>query len=141
MITILKYSENINVVFLDVKDDSFGFDREMTMIYETEKLYQFSPFTKAWVATSGIMNFVDENKCYWLLDIIASYTTELKNADYLKIITVELKDGRRAVFKVTDEINGELITQDIEYTDLMCGIKWWAITEDDLTTVLLPEEY
>ena len=140
MITILKYSENINVVFLDVKDDSFGFNRETTMLYEAEKLYQFSPFTKAWVATSGIMNFVDENNCYWLLDIIASYVPQLKDADYLKIITVELTDGS-AVFKVTDEINGELITQDIEYTDLTCEIKWWAITEDDLTTVLLPEEY
>ena len=94
-----------------------------------------------WAATSGIMNFVDENKCYWLLDIIASYTPELKDADYLKIITVDLKDGHRAFFKVTDEINGELITQDIEYTDLTCGIKWLAITKDDLTTVLLPEEY
>jgi hypothetical protein len=62
-------------------------------------------------------------------------------ADYLKIISVELKHDHRAVFKVTDETNGELITQDIEYTDLTCGIKWWAITEDDLTTVLLPEEY
>ena len=113
----------------------------MTMIYEVEKLYQFSSFTKAWVATSGIMNFVDKNKCYWLLDIAASYVPQLKDADYLKIITVELTDGHRAVFKVTDEINGELITQYIEYTDLTCGIKWWAITEDDLTTVLLPEEY
>jgi len=139
--TILKYSENINVVFLDVKDDSFGFNREMTMIYEAEKLYQFSPFTKAWVATGAVMELCEELSCFWILDIIASYTPELKDADYLKIISVELKDGHRADFKVTDEINGELITQDIEYTDLTCGIKWWAITEGDLATVLLPEEY
>ena len=111
------------------------------MDYDIDKRYQFSPFTKSWVATGAIMELCEESSCFWVLDIVASYTPELKNADYLKIITVELKDGHRAVFKVSDEINGELITQDIEYTDLTCGIKWWAITEDDLTTVLLPEEY
>lgn len=115
-------------------------------MFEPDKYYRFSPFC-SWIATSGIMNQCEECKCFWILDVVASYVPQLAKADYLKIIEVKLNkasgdgEGQGALFTVHDEINGELVRQEIQFTDLEKDVKWWAITDDEHTVILLPEEY
>jgi hypothetical protein len=114
------------------------------MKYEDGVRYRFNPFARNYVATAGLMNWIEEHQAHWLMDIIASYKVDLmeKKADYLKIcemvVDVEKSSG---VFTISDEINGELVRQVIEYTDLTENIKIWAIDEGDLVVCLLPEEY
>lgn len=110
------------------------------MQYDQDTIYRFG-FSKTWFATSGVMNQCEELQCYWVMDIITSYIPQLTNADYLKVITVELHEGSKCTFKIMDEISGELVVQEIEFTDLTENLKFWAITEGDKTTVLLPSEY
>ena len=113
-------------------------------IYDPDQYYRYGFFTEGWVCTAGVMNLAEEKSCYWLLDMVASYSASpmLKAADYLKIIKLELKAGKTgAVFTIEDEINGVLIKQEIEFTDLQESLKFWAITEGSRTVVLLPEEY
>ena len=114
------------------------------MIYEDGVRYRINPFARNYVATAGVMIWIEDHKAYWLLDVIASYRNDLikKKADYLKICEMKVDVANTCgVFTITDEINGELIRQVIPYTDLTESIKIWAIDEDDLVVCILPEEY
>jgi hypothetical protein len=112
------------------------------MVYESESYYKFSAFVTDWIATAGVMNFCEENACYWILDVIESYTPQLKEADYLKIIEVVVDTEKSScVFTIRDEIKGELIRQEIPFTDLTENVVIWGITEADRTVLLLPSEY
>jgi hypothetical protein len=112
------------------------------MNYEQDTYYRFSSFTPNWIATCGVMTYFENHQCHWIGDVIASYVPQLHNADYLKIIEVKVNlEQSSCVFTITDEINGELIRQEIPYTDLTEDLKIWAITEDTRTIVLLPSEY
>lgn len=114
------------------------------MKYDIDTRYRFSTFVKNYVATGLVMMTCEELECYWVLDVIASYSRRLQklNADYLKIVTVTLnKDNDGCVFKIDDEINGNLVTQEIEFTDLKEDLKWWLITEGEYEVLLLPSEY
>ncbi len=133
-------------------------------IYEADTYYRFSPFAKGWLATSGVMNFSERNRCYWVLDVLASYVPTLakrKDVDYFLIVTVQVnQEDKTALFTIkqeirdallkTEENKGEevLIRQAIDYTDLKENLKFWAINESpgnydpkNQTVVLLPEEY
>lgn len=109
-------------------------------MFDPDTYYRFSNFVRHYVATAGVMYTCEEQQCYWVLDCIASYTPILKNKDYLQIVTVDVT-GSSAVLKITDEINGLLVEQDIPFTDLQTSLKWWIIQQGDLWVVLLPEEY
>jgi len=131
----------------------------MNAVYEQDMYYRFNPFAKNWIATSGVMNYCERNKCFWVLDTLASYVPTLakeKGVDYCLIVTVEVSPDQKAVFKITQEEHDEegnsadktLIRQDIDYTDLKEGLKFWAINETSgsydptaQTVVLLPDEY
>ncbi len=45
-------------------------------IYNSEQYYRFNRLTTNWVATCGVMNFCCDNKCKWVLDVIASQITQ-----------------------------------------------------------------
>jgi hypothetical protein len=114
------------------------------MEYEDGKYYRFNAFARNYIATAGVMNLAEEKQCYWFLDCIASYaaTESVLNGDYLRVVEI-IKNNNDAgcVFKITDEINGELVIQQIPYTDLKENLKVWCIEEDDRGIVLLPSEY
>lgn len=38
----------------------------MPMTYEADTYDRFSPFAKHWIATSGIMNHCETNRCFWV---------------------------------------------------------------------------
>lgn len=110
------------------------------MEYRDDCRYRFNPFAYNYVATAGVMNFAEEHKCYWLLDIVASYREQIKGADYLKIVDFVL-NGKGGEFSIRDEITGVLVVQEVEFTDLTEDAKFWLITEEDLEVLILPSEY
>lgn len=111
------------------------------MEYDQDTIYLFNRFSPTWFATAGVMRFCEEKSCHWLLDVVASYSAQLKDADYLKVIDLKLGEGSKAFFTVMDEVTGLLVKQEIDFTDLDVDVKWWAVTEGDKTTVLFPSEY
>ena len=73
----------------------------MTMTYEADMYYRISPFAKNWIATSGVMNHCERNRCYWVLDTLASYAPELakrQGVDYFLIVRVEVHPDQTADF-------------------------------------------
>lgn len=131
----------------------------MSIAYEPDMYYRFSPFARNWIATSGVMNYCDRNQCFWVLDTVASYVPTLaktKDVDYFLIVTVEVQPDHTALFTIKQEAHDRegnhyyktLIRQDIDYTDLKESLKFWAINEspdrynpNNQTVLLLPEEY
>ena len=113
------------------------------MEYNIDTRYKFNGFAPTYVATGTVMNLCEDLECYWVMDCIASYAAELVKlkADYLKVVDVTLNKEGGCVFQISDEINGVMIVQDIEFTDLTTDLKIWCVDEGDLTVVLLPSEY
>ena len=110
-----------------------------------------------WVATSGIMNFCHDNKCFWVLDVVTSYLPYLfglaksRDIDYMLIIEVKVGKKNKAVFTISQQPEEErqiLFKQNIPYTTLNENLIFWAINETadnynftSRTVLLLPEEY
>ncbi len=130
----------------------------MNTQYQQDVYYRFSPFAKNWIATGGIMAHCERNKCFWVLDTLASYVPMLvkqKGVDYFLIVTIDVNPDQTAVFTIKQEghdgdgdIYRVLVRQELEYTDLKDNLKFWAINESPgdydpsaQTVVLLPEEY
>lgn len=124
--------------------------------FEADTYYRFSPFAKRWIATSGVMNHCEKNRCFWVLDTLASYVSTLartQGVDYFLIIQVEVNPDQTGVFTIEQEEPGTtehrvLVRQELDYTDLKTPLKFWAINESSgaydpacQTVVLLPEEY
>lgn len=121
--------------------------------------HRFSMFTKQWVATTGIMQYCENNKCNWVLDVIASYIPKINKKahitglDRMLLINVEKnKSNDGAKFSISHEVRGtivQILQQRIPFTDLEENLKFWAINESGKeyfnpparTIVLLPEEY
>ena len=69
-------------------------------------------------------------------------TKSIVEGDYLRVVEViKNKNDDGCLFKITDEISGELVAQKIPYTDLKENLKVWCIEEADRVIVLLPTEY
>lgn len=80
-----------------------------TSAFDTgELVYYRMLFSKKWVHTIGVAQFCEENKCFWILDNIASYIPALNSmshgmtVDYLLIAEVVAKDGK-AIMRVKQE--------------------------------------
>jgi hypothetical protein len=89
------------------------------------------------------MYFCEQNACFWILDVVASYAPTLVklNADYLKTIEVVVNlETAHCVLTIRDEVKGKLVKQEI-CSDLQEDVKFLAITEAGKTLILLPTEY
>lgn len=131
--------------------------RTMSQVqFEADTYYRFNPFAKNWVATSGVMNTCERERCFWVLDALASYVPQLAKAqsvDYFLIVKVAVNTDQTGVFTIEQEEPGTavhrvLIRQELDYTDLKESLKFWAINQSPgaydpacQTVVLLPEEY
>lgn len=130
----------------------------MSVPYDQDSYYRFSLLAKNWIATSGVMNRCEQNRCFWVLDTLASYVPTLaktQGVDYFLIVQVEVSADQTAVFTIKQEDHDKggdryrvLVRQEIEYTDLSKNLTFWAINESAgdynpacQTVVLLPEEY
>lgn len=65
--------------------------------------------------TEGVKALADKFKCYWWLDIIASFNTLL--LEDFQVWTLEKHQDNSATVRATDGNGKELIRQTIPYTD------------------------
>lgn len=131
----------------------------MPTTYKPDTYYRFNGFAPNWLATSGVMNYCEENGCHWVLDTLASYAPTMakrQGLDYLLVVEVRRTDGQGGIFTIKQETHdgnshGEeiVVRQDFDYTSLKRNLKFWAINESmdgkhdpsAKTIVMLPEEY
>jgi len=98
--------------------------------------------------TDGVKYLADKARCYWLLDAIGSYQSELaKHKDQrlqeMQFWTLRVNTDKSAVLTcVADYGEPPVITQDIEWTDFpLPEIQIWIGGEDKTKIALLPSEY
>ncbi len=87
--------------------------------------------------TDGIESLVEKFECYWLLDVICSYQSGLKNHDF-QVWTIEVSNDSSAVVICTDGNDNILRKQRIPFTDFKaetCTL--WV----EGNVILLPSEH
>jgi hypothetical protein len=98
--------------------------------------------------TDGVKYLADEAGCYWLLDAIGSYQSELaKHPDQrlreMQFWTLEVNADKSAVLTcIADKGETPAVTQKFEWTDFpLPEIQIWLGFEGDKRIALLPSEY
>lgn len=112
----------------------------------TEKYHRLNPFYKFVLATDGVLNVLEQAKCFWLFDAIGSYYSYMKSTkDYFFVAQLNVENSS-ALLKITHEDsegNDCLVAeQKIEFTDLPDGeYKFFICTQDEYYVVMCPSEY
>ncbi len=104
----------------------------------TEKYYNYLCGLKL---TDGVHYLATKGKCFWLLDVIASYQPKNSQVPFQlwELEVKEDKDKRGAVITMREDTGKKaLVEQKIPYTDFpLQSIKLYVINK----VVLLPSEY
>ncbi|PZU13460.1 MAG: hypothetical protein DI622_14110 [Chryseobacterium sp.] len=89
--------------------------------------------------TDGVKAVANEEKCYWLLDAIASYQFEekFKNQEF-QVWKIQRVEETKFKLSATDGNKKILVTQDIEYSDFFFS-EFTIWKEGDV--LLLPSEH
>ena len=113
-------------------------EEDLMQFTGTEKYYNYLCGLKL---TDGVHYLATEGKCFWLLDIIASYQPEYHRVPFQlwELNIDEAEDKRTAVVTMREDSNKKaLVTQRIPYTDFPLDyIKLYLIDK----VILLPSEY
>jgi len=110
----------------------------LDMFTGTEEYHRFSPLSKL-VMTDGVKALCEMCKCYWLMDIIASYQgPKLEKAtDGFQVWSLA-KIGDKATVVCSDGNGNKVVRQQIPYTDFpLSAIKLYCTN----SVILLPSEY
>ena len=88
--------------------------------------------------TDGIKYLADKAKCYWFIDIVASYQYKFKNTHF-QIWKLRVVDDSEALVTMSEDIDKPiLVSQHISYTDFpLDEIEVYCIDN----VVLLKSEY
>ena len=111
----------------------------LDMFTGTEEYHRFSPLSKL-VMTDGVKALCEMCKCYWLIDIIASYQgSKLEKAtDGFQLWELYKSAENQALVTCGDGNNNEAVRQKIPYTDFpLSSIKLYCYNG----VILLPSEY
>jgi hypothetical protein len=106
---------------------------EFSQYTGTQEYYRYHCGT---LLTEGVKALADQFKCYWLLDIIASFQTLL--LEDFQVWTLEKHDDNTATVKASDGNEKQLISQAIPYTDFE-AVKATVWVEGNV--LLLPSEH
>lgn len=109
---------------------------ELNQFYGTQKYYRHFNL----LLTEGVYFLANEADCFWLMDIIFSYTSNFKEEDFITCqLTVKNSKGK-VVFD--DGNNNKLLSQKISYTDFpLDKIKLYITKYESQFVVMLPGEY
>ncbi len=88
------------------------------------------------VITEGVLTLAKTFSCFWWLDIIASYQSQLKNEEF-QVWTLK-RIGNSAVVVATNGNEKQLISQKIPFTDFQPDE---ATVWVEFGTALLPSEH
>ena len=105
----------------------------------TDQYYRISTQV---VLTDGTKYLAEQGACYWLMDLIVSYITQVSFATE-DFVSIRLERKQSAATVTLDDGNGNVLaSQHIEYTDfLLDEIKLYACRSELYWVVMLPSEY
>jgi len=88
--------------------------------------------------TDGVKYLCDKSKCYWLVDLVASYQPKLRNYPF-QVWNIKVDEKQKAIVTCREDIGQpEIVKQKISYTDfLLDDFEFYCI--DDV--ILLKSEY
>jgi hypothetical protein len=90
------------------------------------------------VYTDGVKYLAEKAKCYWLLDIVASYQPQLKDAGF-QFWRIEVSADHSAVVTCREDSDcPEIVKQTIEYADFPLKSFEWYVENG---VMLLKSEY
>lgn len=90
-----------------------GFD--LSQFYGTEGYHRFNVLMPNMVLTDGAQYVAEQLGAFWLMDAIASYFGKYKSNEFA-VAKLTVSDSK-AQLVIEDGNDGELVKQDIEYTD------------------------
>jgi hypothetical protein len=107
----------------------------------TEVYYKFN---SKCLLTDGAKAMADMFKCYWFLDVIASYQgSKLDNdTEMFQVWTMKVKDGKAVI--TCEDGNGNVVRkQRIESTDFEAdeAVLWVEVLDQYHRVILLPSEH
>ncbi len=110
--------------------------------YGTEFYHPISPLFPNTVMTDGVKWLCEQARCYWLMDIIASYQPRCQKDPTLKDIqfwTLKVENSKGIITCERDS-NDVAFSQKIPYTDFpMEEIKIW-VERGNYMVAMLPSE-
>lgn len=114
---------------------------DLTGFTGTEHYYRL---TNRAVLTDGTAYLAREGRCFWLMDVIASYIPTLPSDEHFAIAVFKRK-GAGGHFELVDDIRPRryYATQEIEYTDFPLNeIRLYVERlDDEQWVILLPSEH
>lgn len=94
--------------------------------------------------TDGALYLAEQAKCFWLMDVIASYLPTIPSDEHFCIAVLKVQ-YHKAHFELVDDIPTRryYATQEIEYTDFPLNeIKLYVARGGDFVwAAMLPQEY
>lgn len=108
----------------------------------TEGYHRVSPFFRNFVATDGVAEMCQKLKCFWVMDVVASYLPRLKGKDtFFTIKITRDQEGKGCKFTADNGSGKIYVTQDIPYTDLTHDLKLFLAFDGEMWVIMLPSEY
>lgn len=106
----------------------------------TENYYKHGFFPV--VYTDGVKSCLQENHCYWSMDVISSYYNKLRRIDDGLFVFYFIVKDNNCLF-IADNGDGNIrLKQYIPYTDLKKGLKFYGqFDHNGKLIVCLPSEY
>ena len=104
----------------------------------SDAYHKYSPIPGYPVATDGVIALAEAAGCYWLLEIIGSYQTNMQLDPHFQVWTLVVNLDKKS--GVVNGFNDKtlIISQDIQYTDFpLDEVKLYLM--DGI--ILLPSEY
>jgi hypothetical protein len=91
--------------------------------------------------TDGTKYLTEQGKCFWMMDAVASHSTEIGTADWFVLIKVQVNQSRALM--IYEDGNGtEHARQEIPYTDFpMDALTLYANWDGEHWVIMLPSEY
>jgi len=103
--------------------------------------YHRPTLAKRFIATDGVMFVFEEQKCYWLSDVMASYMKKYDaHESWFFTVDVVVK-GSTCDVVITDGNYNVVVKQHIGFTDLEKNLRFFIAQQDDLWVCMLPSEY
>ena len=101
-------------------------------------------YTRSMVITDGAAYLAKEGRCYWLLDVIASYLSKIPATETFAVAVLRKNADSSAVFELVDDIpcRKRYARQVIEYTDFeLPEIKLYVCRNEAGFVAMLTSEY
>lgn len=125
--------KNINDQFIKSKDVAY-YKNPYAM--GTDGYYR--SMSKALVFTTGIKAMAEELECFWVIDVVASYSG--KYQDFMGAYFI--LNGGGCDFYLTDGNDNVIVHQKIPFTDLTQNLNLFVSRADsDRYVLMLPSEY